>query len=400
MVWISWCGNISGSASEAFTDGSKFSQAWRHGGGGELPSGRIRFLTIRRSAQTSAFWTKSPLCGWVQENIEVFRRRPHAGASVRVLRRGGRYSRNTAITLGQGLFSRCVIQSAGGEDPAAAEISNSPRSRAATQALFQSLGTNDIDALRAIPAERVAAAARPLSGVVVAVHAHHMTSRGRPSLMVRWWRTTASCLAGRHASHLLLLPERGALLLDPAKAYTPQDVEAMARKLTGPKVAEVMAILEAEGGSPYSSWTTYSLQLFGGSQQYAACAGSPAKGRRVYYYALRAWRPGRPRASGWCSMGRTSTIVRQFDRARVRRHRPTHIERAAAGLHRFAKSGIPKGPDGVPWPTFQSSASQAVLGERCGVVWPLSWQIQLSARCIACASKPDLSQTDTGSVGK
>jgi para-nitrobenzyl esterase len=237
MVWIHGGGNISGAASEAFTDGSNLARLGVTVVAANYRLGAFGFLNHPTLGANFGILDQIAALQWVQDNIEVF-----GGDPTRVLLFG--YSAGAVdirailqSPLAKGLFSRCVIQSAGGEDPAATETSSSARSRAATQALFETLGTNDIDALRAIPADRVAAAARPLSGIVVAgprtpfdlawtpipdgkVVEDNSFPAWRPDMPVIF----SSC------------QNEARYFLDPARTYTPQDVEAMARKLTGPKV--------------------------------------------------------------------------------------------------------------------------------------------------------------------
>jgi para-nitrobenzyl esterase len=250
MVWIHGGGNFYGSASEAFTDGSNLAKNGVVVVAANYRLGALGFLNDPVLGANFAILDQVAALQWVRDNIEAF-----GGDASRVTVFGysaGAVDIRTLLQCPQaaGLFQRCVAQSAGGEDPAATPTSDSARSRVGTQRLFEALGTSDIDALRAIPAERVELVSRTSSLPIVGprtpfdlvwmpvpdgkiVMDDHFPAWGADVPVI-----FSSC------------QNEARYFLDPAGTYTPQDVEAMAKKLTGPKDADVMAILAAEGGTP------------------------------------------------------------------------------------------------------------------------------------------------------
>jgi para-nitrobenzyl esterase len=363
MVWIYGGGNLSGSASDAFTDGSDLA--------------KLGVTVVAANYRLNAFgYVNDPVLGanfgvldqiaalqWVQENIEAF-----GGDPSRVLVFGysaGALNIRTLLQspLAKGLFSRCAIMSAGGEDPAATETSNSARSRANTEKLFEALGTKDIDALRAIPADRVAAAARPLSGI--------STNGPRTPFDLVWMPVPDAkvVMDNSFPSWSADIPvifsscqNEARYFLNPERPYTPKDVEAMAKKLTGPKFDEVMAILNTEGGSPLEQLDHLFTDIVWWESQYASLQRFSSMGRRVHYYRFARLAPGSAKNKRLVFHGSDvyyvfgNLIDREYDFIDQRVSRELqHV------FIEFAKTGVPKGSDGTLWPAFQESDPKATI---------------------------------------
>jgi para-nitrobenzyl esterase len=265
--------------------------------------------------------------------------------------------------MAKGLFSRCVLQSGGGEDPAATQTSNAARSRAATEKLMQALGASDVDGLRAIPAERVAAAAGPLSGVMGA-------GTHTPFDLV-WmpWPDGKVIMEDRFTSWAQDVPmiysscqNEARYFLDPANPYTSQDVEAMVRKLTGPKVDAVLAILRAEGGSPLQQLDHVYSDVVWWESQYASLQRFSKEGRQVYYYRFARLCRGSAKNNRLVFHGSDvyyvfgNLIDREYDE--VDRSISRELQRVYV---EFARTGVPKGPHGRVWPAFRQRDPQVTI---------------------------------------
>jgi para-nitrobenzyl esterase len=363
MVWIYGGGNLSGAASEAFTDGSNLAKA-----GVTVVAANYRvgaFGLLNHPALGANFGTLDQIAAlrWVRENIAAF-----GGDPERVLVFG--YSAG-AVDIrallqspqAKGLFSRCVRQSAGGENPAATPYSDNARSRAATEKLLQALGSQDIETLRAAPAAQVSAAARPLSGTAI-------TGPRTPFDLV--WMPVPDGTVIMEDSFPAWRPDlpvvfsscqnEARYFLDPSRPYAPQDVEALARKLTGPKVEDVLTLLRTQGGTPLQQLDHLFTDIVWWESQYASLLRFAREGRRVYYYRFTRLAPGSAKSNRLVFHGSDvyyvfgNLIDREYDEIdrRVSRElQHVYVE--------FARTGVPKGPDGALWPAFHGRDPQATV---------------------------------------
>jgi para-nitrobenzyl esterase len=365
MVWIHGGGNIGGAASEAFTDGSNLAKLGVTVVAANYRLGAFGFANDPVLGANFGILDQIAALRWVQENIEAF-----GGDPSRVLVFG--YSAGAVdIRLllqspeAKGLFQRCVMQSGGGDAPAATPSYDSARSRAATQKLFKALGTTDIDALRAVPAERVAGAARPLSGIGAVV------AGPRTPYDLAWMPAPDGkvILDDRYPAWGADMPaifascqNEARYFLDPARTYTPEIVEAYAKKLTGPKAGEVMAILDAEGGSPLQKLDHLFTDIVWWESQYASLQQFSREGRRVYYYRFARLCPGSAKDNRLVFHGSDvyyvfgNLIDREYDEVDRR------ISRELQQVYvEFARTGVPKGPNGAVWPAFRGPEPQATI---------------------------------------
>lgn len=363
MVWIHGGGNIFGAASEAFTDGSNLAKL-----GVTVVAANYRlgvFGYLNHPTLGTNFGTLDQIAAlrWVQDNIEAF-----GGDPSRVLVFG--YSAGAVdirallqSPLARGLFSRCVLQSAGGEDPAATETWSFARSRAATERLLAALGTQDIDALRAIPAKRVAMAARPLSGMRIV--------GPRTPFDLVWMPVPDGKVvtSDRFPAWPDSMPvifsncqNEARYFLDPRRPYAPQDVQAYARKLSGPEVREVLAILRAKGGSPLQQLDYLFTGIVWWESEYASLQRFSREDRRVYYYRFTRVCPGSVKSNRLAFHG--SDVYYVFGNLIDREYDDTdrRISRDLQHVYvEFAKTGVPKTFNGVPWPAFHGPSPQATL---------------------------------------
>ena len=150
--------------------------------------------------------------------------------------------------------------------------------------------------------------------------------------------------------------------VDPSKTYTPQIVEAYAQKLCGPRAGEVMAILDAEGGSPLQKLDHLFTDIVWWESQYASLRRFSEAGRRVYYYRFARLCPGSAKDNRLVFHGSDvyyvfgNLIDREYDETDRR------ISRELQHVYvEFAKTGIPRGSDGAVWPAFASPAPKSTV---------------------------------------
>ena len=363
MVWIYGGGNLGGAASQAYTDGSNLAKRGVTVVAANYRLGAFGFLNDPVLGANFGALDQIAALRWVQENIEMFGGDP---SCVMVFgQSAGAVNVRTLLQspLADGLFHRAAIQSAGGENPAATGYSDSARSRAGTQKLFETLGTTDIAALRAIPAERVQAAAWPLSGANIVGPRTPFdlvwmpVPDGKVIIDDRFlaWRRNIPVMFSACQNEA-----REFLHVD--QTYTTENVEAYARKLTGPKANEVMAILDAEGGSPLQKLDYLFTDIVWWESQYASLQRFSREGRRVYDWRFARVAPGAAKnnrlafhsADVYYIFG--NLIDLEYDETDRR------ISRELQGVFvEFARTGVPRGSDGVAWPPFTPSAPKATV---------------------------------------
>ncbi|MDB5583017.1 MAG: para-nitrobenzyl esterase [Bradyrhizobium sp.] len=390
MVWIHGGGDISGAASEAFTDGSNLAKAGVTVVAANYRLGVFGFLNHPTLGANFGILDQIAALHWVRDNIVAF-----GGDPSRVLVFG--YSAGAVnirallqSPLAKGLFSCCAIQSAGGENPAATPFYDFARSRTGTEKLMQALGTSDVDALRAIPAPQLAAAARPLSGTAVA---------GPRTPFDLVWAPVPDgniIMEDRFPAWGPDLPvifsscrNEARYFLDPARRYTSQDVEAMARKLTGPKADEVLAILQAEGGTPLQQLDHLFTDLVWWETQYASLRRFAREGRRIYSYRFTRLCPGSAKSNRLVFHG--SDVYYVFGNMIDREYDDTdrRISRELQQVYvEFARTGVPKLRGATAGRHFRNlkRARPSLETRFCSVLIP---RIPFRRSCTPCAANPE-----------
>jgi para-nitrobenzyl esterase len=375
MVWIHGGGHLSGAGSEAFTDGSNLAKA-----GVTMVAINYRlgaFGYLNHSVLGANFGVLDQIAAlrWVQENIEAF-----GGDPSRVLifgySAGGLSVRNLLKSpLAKGLFNRGVIMSATGEEPPYTPVYDNPRSRAATEKLFESLGTQNIDALRALPADKVHAAARPLSGIGAFVVGPRtpfdLVWQPVPDGKVVMDDSFPSWPADTSVM-ISTCRNEARYFLNPDQTYAPQYIEDLARKLTGSKADEVLAVLRAGGASPVQQLDHLLTEIIWRESQYTSLERFSRERRQVYYYDFARLPSGGSNSNRLAFHG--SDIYYVFGnlteqiylmRNPVERRFDDTDRRISRELQRayieFARSGVPKGSDGVAWPVYRAPESKVTL---------------------------------------
>jgi para-nitrobenzyl esterase len=365
MVWFHGGGNIRGSASEVFTDGTNLARLGVTLVAPNYRLGVFGFLNDPELGANFAVLDHVAALQWVHDNIEAF-----GGDPSRVLIFG--YSAGAVAVRhllqcpeAKGLFHRCVMQSAGGESPASTTSWSSERSREATRKLFATLGTTDPAVLRAIPTERIDEVSRPLSNVpppeggfrtpmnlvwmpvpdekIVMANSFTAWSPGIPVMF--------SCCQNEARWGL-----------DPSKEYAPEVLRTMTKKLAGPKADEVLEILNAEGGSTLEKLDRLYTTVNWSEQAYASLRRFERDGRTLYSYLFARASPGRVKSNHLASHGTDvfyifgnfvdngtdGGLYDDTDQRVSREMQHAFVE--------FAKTGVPKRSDGANWPKFNDAS--------------------------------------------
>jgi len=158
MVWMHGGGFLNGAASMKLWTGEELARRGVTVVSVNYRLGAFGFLTHPDVGSNFGVLDWVAALSWISKNIQAFGGDPDnvtifgqsaGGAAVRAL-----LSTKTA----KGLFHRAIIQSAGFEDYAVVDSPSYQRSAAATEKLFDQLGSHDIDVLRQVPTEKVRAA--------------------------------------------------------------------------------------------------------------------------------------------------------------------------------------------------------------------------------------------------
>jgi para-nitrobenzyl esterase len=361
MVWFHGGGNIRGSASEMFTDGTNLA---RFGVTVVAPNyrlGAFGFLNDPELGANFAVLDHVAALRWVHDNIEAFGGDPScvlifgysAGAvAVRHL---------LQCPQAKGLFHRCVMQSAGGESPVSTASWSSERSREATRKLFAALGTTDPAALRAIPSEHVDEVSRPLSNIPPPEGGFrtpmNLVWMPVPDDKIVMTNSFPAWSAGIPVM-LSYCQNEARWGLDPSKDYAPEVLRIMTEKLAGPKADEVRGILSAEGGSILEKLDRLYTTVNWSEQAYASLRRFGCDGRTLYSYLFARVSPGRAKSNRLASHGTDVFYIfgnlvdngadegpyDDIDQRVCREMQHAFVE--------FAKTGVPRRCDGASWPQF------------------------------------------------
>ena len=314
---------------------------------------------------------------WVSRNIRAFGGDPgnvtifgqSAGATaVRAL---------LSTPAARGLFHRAILHSAGTEPAAVLPDLARQRVRQASDQLFEQLGGSDIERLREVPTEQVTKASLMFSGTRAAPGQVHT-----PANLV-WCPTTDGHVVG---ADLSCWPEDLPVLFgwnedearyfitptgpyaappgsaDPATLYTPTTLATMATALGGARAEDILAQLT---GSPYEALARLFTTAIWAEPALASYQRFTELGRTSYAYRFARVSPGN-RRTGMLAYHCAElpylfghlTPAEDYDQADAR-----VSEILQHAWTEFARTGVPRNPDGTPWPVSTSTAAQLTVIE-------------------------------------
>lgn len=312
---------------------------------------------------------------WVSRNITAFGGDPgnvtifgqSAGATaVRTL---------LATPTARGLFHRAILQSAGFERAAALRDTAHERIVEASARLFEQVGGSDIERLRQAPTDQVRQASFVLSGAVPSPGQVHTpanlvwcpTEDGQVvGADLSCWRTDIPLLFGYTAdeARYFVRPSGpfGAPpgMVDPAKLYTQATLARLAAVLGGQRADQIMALLT---GNPYEElaklfttaiWTEPALVSY---WRFTDLGGT------AYAYRFVRVSPGNRRTGVLAFHSAEIPYVfghlvpaEDYDDVDAQ-----VSDTIAHAWTEFARTGVPRGPDGAPWPAATATAPRVTV---------------------------------------
>ena len=366
MVWFHGGGNLRGAGSVEHTDGSNLAKLGVTVVTVNFRLGAFGFLNDPTMGANFSILDNVAALRWVHDNIQAF-----GGDPSRVLIFGnsaGAYAVRALLQCpdAKDLFHRGILQSGGGEQPVGAAAWSAERSRDATKNLLEALGTTAPAAARAVPAERVGAAAHKLSGVFPREgHVHtplNLVWMPVPDGKVIMedsfpgWAPDVPVMFGN-------LENEARWGLSPTENYTPALLQTMAKELAGPKADEVLGILNAQSGSIFEKLDRLYTTVVWSDPTYASMRQFAADGRKVFYFQFNRASPAAVISNRLASHGSEVAYVfgnlpddgtyDDVDRRISREMQFAFVE--------FAKTGVPRSTGGIVWPQFDPAQPKEVL---------------------------------------
>ncbi|MEV7340069.1 carboxylesterase family protein [Streptomyces sp. NPDC093544] len=376
MVWIHGGGFLGGSASDPSYAGEALARRGVVVVSINYRLGAFGFLTHPEIGTNFAVGDWVAALTWVANNITAFGGDP-GNVTVFGQSAGAQAVRTLLSTpSARGLFHRGIIQSAGFEDYAVVDSPSYERAVRGTEEVFGMLGSRDLDELRQLPAERVRAASWAMAGTTPPPGQVHT-----PANLV-WYPTVDGDIVTRDFSNWPAdMPAMfgctqdearffhrpngplGRPGVDPAEIYTPRTLAAMAGRLGGPRADDILTHFADSGLTTYEELAELSTSAIWHEPERATYERFTALGRRCYSYRFARVSPS-ARRSGMLAfhmaelpyLFRSITPGEDYDEidaeiSEVMRHAWTE----------FARTGVPRGPDGAAWPACDSSAPRRML---------------------------------------
>jgi para-nitrobenzyl esterase len=389
MLWIHGGGFLNGAASMKEWLGGNLARRGVTVVSCNYRLGAFGFLAHPQAGANFAVLDWVAALRWVAQNIHAFGGNPDnvtifgqsaGGAAVRVL-----LSTHSA----HGLFHRAIIQSAGYEPYAAVPSPSYQRIIEFSEKVCDYLGSHDIEELRQVPAEKVREASLLLSGSFPPAGQVHT-----PANLVWYptadgqvvddafsgWPTDVPVLFGctQNEARLFIKPTGiyGEPETDPAKVYTQQTLEHMARALGGEHADDILAYFAGTSLTPYEALAeliTIAIWLEPALATYQRFAKLD---RTSYAYRFARVSPGARRSGllayhsaeipylfGTLTVEEpTTNVTNAFGTpSEAGDYNEVDTEVANVVQHawtEFARTGIPSNPDGIQWPRVNRSNPQ------------------------------------------
>lgn len=396
MLWIHGGGFLNGAASLAEWLGDNLARRGVIVVSCNYRLGAFGFLAHPQAGANFAVLDWVAALTWVAKNIHAFGGDPDnvtifgqsaGGAAVRAL---------LSTPLARGLFHRAIIQSAGYEPYAVVPSPSYQRIVEASNKLCDSLGSQDIDVLRQVPAEKVREASLTFSGSFPPPGQLHT-----PANLVWYpttdgkiieddfsgWPTDVPVLFGctQNEARLFIKPTGiyGEPETNPAQVYTQKTLEHMARVLGGEHADDILAYFAGSDLTPYEALAELITTAIWLEPALATYQRLAKLDRTSYAYRFARVAPGARRAGllayhsaeipylfGTLATGETETkMTNPFGTpSAAGDYNEIDAEVANVVQHawtEFARTGIPQSPDGTQWPRVTGSNPQfTVIADR------------------------------------
>ncbi|MDA5194446.1 carboxylesterase/lipase family protein [Govanella unica] len=363
MLWIHGGGNLGGSRSEDAFDGANLARQGITAVTFNYRLGAFGFLAHPDVGANFGVLDYVAVLEWVRDNISQFGGDPgnvtifgeSAGAvAVRTL---------LSTPKARGLFHRGIIQSAGFEQYSFAPGWSYDRAEAAAERLFERLGSRDLDVLRQIPTEELRIASHENCGIFPPPGQVHtpanlvwMPVPDNEILMAGsfpGWPEDVPVMFG-------CLENEARYFIKPQGSYDWNVVRHMATALAGPKADDVMAVLKGANLSPYEALDKLFSTVIWFEPALATIKRFGALGRRFYYYHFARVSPGARKSQ---DLVKHSAEIRYVFGNLTDDQAYDETDRViSAGLQNawieFARTGVPRSPDGSAWPAYNDQRSQ------------------------------------------
>jgi para-nitrobenzyl esterase len=375
MVWIHGSGFLNGAASMVDYHGSGIAARGVTYVSLNYRLGAFGFLDHPGLGGNFAVQDWVAALQWVARNIAAFGGDPDnvtifgqsaGAAAVRSL---------LATPTAEGLFHRAILQSAGLERAAALPDLARERLLEASARLVERLGGHDIERLRDAPTDQIRQASFLLSGAVPSPGRVHTpfalawcpTEDGQVvGADLSCWRADIPVLFGHTANEArYFMRPSGPYgmppgMVDPAQFYSPATLAGMAALFGGQRADQIVAALT---GSPYQELTALLTTVIWTEPALASYRRFTAPGRTAYAYRFVRVSPGN-RRSGMLAF-HCSDIpyvfghlipAEDYDEADAQAS-----ETIAHAWTEFARTGVPRSPDGTSWPVATATAPQVTV---------------------------------------
>jgi para-nitrobenzyl esterase len=365
MVWIHGGGNLYGAGSEEVFDGASLAAKGVTVVTINYRLGAFGFLADPAFGSNFAVQDHVAALGWVRANIAGFGGNPD---NVTVFgQSAGAVAVRSLLQCPQakGLFHRAIIQSAGFEAPAGGNWWSYQRVNAASQRLFDMLGSHDPAVLRAAPAASVLQAARALSGAI------DRPGYARTPAQLVWTQVSDGHTVkadefpgwGQQVPVMLgTVENEGRFFVPPGREYGRKMLENTVAEFAGERTGEVLAQFDARALTPWQGLDELITTVIFTEPAMATMHLLAEKGRPLFYYHFRRLAPG---------AARTQELVRHT--AELRYVFGTY---SADGFydatdHRigdamqdswvaFARDGVPAS-GGAHWPRYDAKTPTAAI---------------------------------------
>ena len=366
LVWFFGGGNLRGAGSLAHVDGTELAKLGATVVNPNYRVGPLGFLNDEKMGANFAVGDQIAVLRWVRDNIAAL-----GGDPNRVLIFGNSAGAVSVRSLldapaARGLFQRAFVQSAGFDDPANGHGWSAQRSREATHKLWAALGSEEPDVLRAIPVDKIGAAAHPLSGIFPARdHVH------TPLNLVWMPVPDGAVVTGDEAGWAPDVPlmvgvteHEARWSLSPTEHYSETVLANMARYFAGDRADEVLANLARGAGRTVFERLDqlYTCGVWT-EPAYAMMKRYAAQGRTLYYVHFARSGPEAVVTNRLASHGapvpylfRTMPDDGTYDD--VDRRISSEMMHA---LIEFAKTGVPRSSGGNAWPIFDPASPRETL---------------------------------------
>lgn len=357
MVWIHGGGNLWGAGSLPQFDGADLAREGVTVVTVNYRLGALGFLAHRDVGANFAVLDWVAALTWVEQNIAAFGGDP---GNVTIFgQSAGAVAVRTLLSTpsAHGLFHRAIIQSAGFEHYAFAPTPSYERVSAATEKLFDRIGTRDIDALRAAPIEQVRAASLEFSGISPPPGQVHTPANlvwypvddGETVIHSEFqgWPEGVPVMFG-------CVQNEARYFIKPTGEYSWDTVENMARALGGENSDAILADLSSRDVTPYEALDEIFSAAIWFEPALATAERFIAAGRAFRYYHFSRVSPGARASNALVDHAAENNYV--FGALKPADYYDATDAGVSAeiqhGWTEFARTGVPRSLDGTEWPLF------------------------------------------------